>query len=37
MRGHGGWTARVLEGGALCVGAAVRVEATRTNDQAASR
>jgi MOSC domain-containing protein YiiM len=37
MRGHGGWTARVLEGGALCVGAAVRVEATRANDQAASR
>lgn len=34
MRGHGGWTARVLEAGALQVGDAVRVEPTRA-DQAA--
>jgi MOSC domain-containing protein YiiM len=36
MRGHGGWTARVIEGGALQVGDAVRVETARA-DQAASR
>ena len=36
MRGHGGWTARVLESGALQVGDTVRVETTRT-DQAALR
>lgn len=36
MRGHGGWTARVLESGTLHVGDAVRVETPRAN-QAASR
>ena len=36
MRGHGGWTARVIEGGALQVGDTVRVETARA-DQAASR
>jgi MOSC domain-containing protein YiiM len=36
MRGHGGWTARVLEAGALAVGDAVRVETASAN-QAARR
>ena len=37
MRGHGGWTARVLESGALRSGDSVRVEANPAIDQAASR
>lgn len=37
MRGHGGWTARVLESGALREGDAVRVEEKPPAGQAASR
>jgi MOSC domain-containing protein YiiM len=36
MRGHGGWTARVIEGGALQVGDAARVEPVQAPVQSAA-